>query len=119
MKRGTRKFTKPERRQISALIREFLNANPGADRFDIAEHLTAQGIAHPNSEWNNITVGGFLNSNPVRRSPAARSQVPVEAVVDEAPAAESDVVAVAELVLASNLDRKSKERCLRALLKGE
>lgn len=106
-----KKFTKSQRKNISGIIREFMRANPDAKTGEIAEHLNKMKIPHANpGEWTTTKVCNFMAVKPVRvhRRENGRDEVPKAKT-------SSDKVAVAEIVLASDLSSNEKQRVLETL----
>lgn len=116
-----RKFNSVQRKQIADTIRAYKSSGGNMKPMFIAEMLNSKGIAHCNGHWNGSKVSQFLIITPVR----SRGHIQVmekSPQVQLAPVANpgrSDLIQVAEIILALNLDNSKKEMILRQLLKEE
>lgn len=110
-----RKFTKKERRAVKAAIKEFTILG-GRSREDLAEHLNANKIVHPNQPvWTIKEVGSFLANNGLNLKARRSRTAPVEDTVTIT-RKKDDRLEVMGLLLASELPDNVKMKALTALL---
>jgi len=117
-----KRLTREQREEVRSVIRDYLKGGGKNRPKFIAKHLADKGFTHPNGPWTGPRVAQFLYGNPIR----VRRSSPVRKLVENQPELrgiekdekKSDLIEIAELVLASTLDTEKKEAMLRSLFQG-
>jgi hypothetical protein len=111
-----RKFTPKQRKEVANVIRDYKSRGGNMKPRFIARMLREKGVPHPNGQWDGARVGLFLKQVTIRvRSTEPQQQLTLQK--EDRRQEKSDLIAVAEMVLAANLDDDKKERVLRQLLR--
>lgn len=114
-----KKWSPQEVKEVKSAIRSVLSENKKAKGKVIAEQLNALQIRHPNKEqWSNQEVFSFLKRYPVRVI-KTNAEPGIEISHVHKTHSASERLAVSELVLASALPTKDKERILTSIFCGE
>jgi hypothetical protein len=120
MNKGRNKFKKAQRKEVSRILKAFFTERPQSGYDAAAAYLNEKGVNHPNGPWSRDkvstffynVVGGMRKFSKQSLSKTVTTNAPINTTTTEN---QDDFLCMVEILLASNLDRKTKADVVKRL----